>query len=81
MFEPRKVGWAVGGCQRVGGTVYNTLKGGNTEQPRGKQILKRGGKLRQGVSALKIEGWNSLMNYVFREKCPFIPLPDTAFNF
>ena len=43
---------AGGCCLRVGGTVWNTLKG--TEMRVGEtKILKRGGKLVQGVGALK----------------------------
>ena len=42
------------GCVRVVGTVGNTLKGGGTEKKEGEtKILKRGGKLGQGVGALK----------------------------
>ena len=43
---------------RVGGTVQNTLEGGGTEKRGGEtKILKRGGgKLSQGVGALKREG-------------------------
>ena len=38
----------------VGGTVWNTLKGGRTEKRGGEtKILKRGDKLGQGVGALK----------------------------
>ena len=45
---------AEGGCMRVRGTVLNTLKGGATEKRRWEtKILKRGGKLGQGVGALK----------------------------
>ena len=45
---------------RVGGTVYNNLKGGGGTEKRGEktQILKRAGKLNQGVGALKKGGWN-----------------------
>ena len=50
----------VGDCVRVGGTVYNNLKGGGGTEKRGEktQILKRAGKLNQGVGALKKGGWN-----------------------
>ena len=42
---------------RVGGTVYNTLKGGGTEKRGGEQRFQKGGcKLGQGVSALKRRG-------------------------
>ena len=43
---------------RVGGTVQNTLEGGGTEKRGGEtKILKRrGGKLSQGVGALKRDG-------------------------
>ena len=46
---------AGGGCERVGGTVKNTLKGGGTEKRQGEtKILKMGGgKLFQGVGTLK----------------------------
>ena len=48
---------AVGGCVRVGGTVWNTLKGDGTEKRGGETtILKRAGKLGQGVGALKQRG-------------------------
>ena len=50
---------------RVGGTVYNNLKGGGGTEKRGEktQILKRAGKLNQGVGALK-KGAGILINYV-----------------
>ena len=39
---------------RVGGNCQNTLKGGGTEKREGgTKILKKGGKLGQGVGALK----------------------------
>ena len=39
---------------RVGETVQNTLKGGGTEQRGGDtKVIKRRGKLGQGVGALK----------------------------
>ena len=48
---------AVWHCVRVGETVLNTLKGGGTERRGGKtKILKRGGKLGQGVGALERGG-------------------------
>ena len=41
-----------------------TLKGDATEKRGGEtKILKRGGKLSQGVGALKWGGWNPLTNY------------------
>ena len=53
MVGPIRAG---GGCLRVGGTVQNPLKGGETEKRGGQtKILKRGrGKLDQGVGALKM---------------------------
>ena len=56
---------AGGGCVRVGETVWNTLKEGGTKKMGGEtKILKGGGgKLSQGVGALKREGdWKPLMN-------------------
>ena len=48
------------GCLRVGGTVWNTLTGGETEKSVGQaKILKRGG------AALKSGDWNPLKNYVW----------------
>ena len=42
------------GCMRVGGICLKYLKGGGTEKRGGEtKILKRGGKLGQGVGALK----------------------------
>ena len=44
---------------KVGGTVSNTLKEGGTEKREGEtKILKRKGKLGQGVGALK-RGWGT----------------------
>ena len=50
---------------RVWATVQNNLKEGGAEKRGGEtKILKRGGKLGQGVGALKREGgWNPLTNY------------------
>ena len=56
---------------RAGGTVLNTFKAGGTEKRGGEtKILKREGKLGQGVVALKSGwwrrgggGWKSLTNY------------------
>ena len=58
-----------GGCMRVGvggggGSVWNTLQRGETEKGGETKILKKVGKLGQGVGALKREGWNPLTNYV-----------------
>ena len=39
--------------------------GWNGKGGKGKQILKGGGQLFQGVSALKSGGWNPLTNYVY----------------
>ena len=53
------VGWirATGGCVRVGETVYISLKGGGAQNRGGEtKILKRGGKLSQGVGAFKRGG-------------------------
>ena len=51
----------------VGGTVCNTLKGGGTAKRRGEtKILKTGGgggRLGQGVDALKRKGLEPLTNY------------------
>ena len=45
------------GYMRVGRTVWNTLKGGGTEKKGGEAIiLKKRGKLGQGVDALKKGG-------------------------
>ena len=65
---------AVGGCVRVGETVWNTLKGGGIEKSGGEtKILKRGVKLGQGVGALKREegvlepltnyGWSFILSH------------------
>ena len=60
------------GCARVRGTVWNTWKGGGTEERGGDtEILKNGGcKLGQGVGVLKGVGggldWNPLTNYGVR---------------
>ena len=53
------------GCMRVGKTVWNALKGGGIEKRGGgrNKGFKKGGKLSQGLGALKREGWNPLMNY------------------
>ena len=53
-----------GGCERVGGTVWNTLKGGGIEKRRGAKILKRRACWSRG-ECLKKErlAWNSLTNY------------------
>ena len=49
-----------GGCVRVG----ETLERGGTEKKGGEtKVLKRGGKLGQGMGALKNGGWNLFMNY------------------
>ena len=40
---------------KIGGNVSNTLKGGGTEKREGEtKILKRVGKLGQGVGAMKV---------------------------
>ena len=63
-----KEGWCVklgqeGLCEG-GGTVWNTLKGGGKEKWRREtKILKKGGKLGQGVGALKRGAWNPLTHY------------------
>ena len=50
--------------REVGELSEITLKGDATEKRGGEtKILKRGGKLSQGVGALKWEGWNRLRNY------------------
>ena len=55
---------AGGGFVQVGGTVWNILKGDGTEKRGGEtKIFKRGGKLGQGVDALKRGSWNPLTNY------------------
>ena len=47
---------------RVGGTV-EYLKGGGAEQRGGDKYFKKGGKLSQGVDALKRGDWNPFTNY------------------
>ena len=48
---------AVGGCVRVGGTVYNTFKAGRTENMGGEtKILKRGQAGSRGGCLKKTEG-------------------------
>ena len=56
---------AGGGCVRVGGTVWNTLKEGGTEKRGGEaKILKRRDKLGQEMDALKKgESGTPLQNY------------------
>ena len=55
------VGLGQEGLREGGGTVWNTLKGGGKKKRGGKtKILKRGGKLGQGVSALKKGGGGGL---------------------
>ena len=65
--QGRLVGWISpgGGCVRVGGTVQNILKGSGTEKRGGETKILKGGKLGQGVGALKNGGggWNPLTNY------------------
>ena len=58
---------------RVGGTVYNTLKGGETKK-RGAEtkILKRWGKLGQGVGPLKRGDSNPLTDYEYYLQCIII---------
>ena len=64
------------GLHEGGGTVWNTLKGGETEKRGGEtKILKRSRKLGQGVGTLKREmgAWNPLMNYGYEvpiNSCP-----------
>ena len=55
------------GCVRVVGTVWNNLKRGATEKKGGKQRFKKGGKLGQGVGALKrgLEPPSELCNILF----------------
>ena len=50
---------------RVGVTVYNTLKAGGTEKrgEKTKVFNRGGGKLGQGVGALKMGRWNPFMNH------------------
>ena len=49
-----RAGWS---CVRVGGTFWNTLKGGGTENRVGEtKILNSGVKLGQGVGTLKTRG-------------------------
>ena len=50
------------GLLEGGGTVTNTLKVDGTEKRDENKDLKKGGKLGQGVSALKREAWNPLPN-------------------
>ena len=57
---------AGGGCVRVGGTVWNTLKGWDRKEGRENKDFKKGGELGQGVGTLKMVGWNPLMNYGLR---------------
>ena len=46
------------------GELSKVPKGGGTEKRGGKtKILKKGGKLGQGVGTLRNGGWNSLTNY------------------
>ena len=47
---------------RVGETIWNTLKWGGTEEGMGNKDFKKGGKLGQGVSALK-RGLEPLTKY------------------
>ena len=70
MFKPRKVGgWirAKRGCVGGVGDCLKYLKRGwnRKEEKDNKDFLKkgRGGKLDQGVSALKKGDWNHLTNY------------------
>ena len=51
---------------RVGVTVQNTLKEGETEKRgRGVKILKRGGQAGSRDGCLKKGGWSPLTNYVY----------------
>ena len=47
---------AVGACVMVGGTIWNTLKGGGTEKSEGKTKILRREQAGQGVSALTMGG-------------------------
>ena len=47
---------AVGACVMVGGTIWNTLKGGGTEKSEGKTKILRREQAGQGVSALTMVG-------------------------
>ena len=56
---------AGGGYVKVGGTVWNTLKGGGTEKMGGEtKILKRGKAGSRGGCFKKRGAWNRLTNYV-----------------
>ena len=50
------------GLLEGGRTVTNTLKVDETEKRDENEDLKKGGKLGQGVGALKREAWNPLPN-------------------
>ena len=70
------------GCVRVGGLSEITLKEVELKTGEGKQRFLKGDKLGQGMGALKIGGWNPLMNYgsislllyVLHEMCIKVPL-------
>ena len=52
-------GWYVrlgGGCVRLGGTVWNTLKWSGTEKRGGETKILKGGKQSQCVGAMKKAG-------------------------
>ena len=68
MFEPRKVGWSDLGTRGLreggGGDCLKYLKRGwNRKEGRGNKDFKNGGKLGQGVGALKSGELEPLINY------------------
>ena len=67
MFKPRKVGWSDQGrrdlCEGGGNYLKYLKRGWNGTEGKDTKILKREGKLVQGVGALKRGGWNPLTNY------------------
>ena len=76
LFKPRKVGWSDYGRRGLhegGGNCLKYLKRGwNRKEGRGNKEFKKGGKLGQGLGALKREGWNPLTNYGICQKFTLI---------
>ena len=68
MFKPRKVGWSDydgrGLCEGGGNCLKYLKMGWNSKKGRANNDFKKGGKLDQGVGALKKGGgWNPVTNY------------------
>ena len=60
-------------CGRVGGNCLKYLKRGwNRKEGRAHKDLEKGGKLGQGVGALKRGSWNSLTNYDYCLFCLWV---------